>query len=231
MPFLKKLAVLLSVFLIVSTTAVLGYRETYSVPRSYVYQVTVKNDAGGIGAGSAVVIEEGYALTAAHVIEDKKDLKLHTDAGVVPFGVIKIDKTNDIALIRAPVLCPCVKLSEQVPTPDTEVVVVGYPLGDRIGVQILTNGYYQGITPATGLIVTTAHAAPGNSGGGLFAKNAAGEYRLLGIVVQIPVISHQLGAATYMSLSVPPEVLNKFLEDTPVRPKPQVPPTMEIVAP
>ena len=133
--------------------------------------VTVKLVQGSSNC-SAVVIAEGVLLTAKHCKEGMTGagpvLIEGRDVSTDPAEWVAIPD-RDVAKIYAPgIHCPCAVLADTVPeTPDTEVAVVGFPFGIA---KVLTMGLLQSVLMWEGepVILVTAAALPGNSGGGLF---------------------------------------------------------------
>lgn len=149
-----------------------------------------------VGTGSIVVIAPGYALTANHVVHDNKmkgvELRYYVILGdkKLEVKVVKYNKSTDMALIHGDFKCPCAPIAKKDPALDDEVVTVGYPLYGVYNLQFASVGRVQGETsfayqPKNSnlhtVFVSTASAAPGNSGGGSFALED-GEYKLVGIV-------------------------------------------------
>jgi S1-C subfamily serine protease len=160
---------------------------SYAAPRAAVVQLF---DKGSKFSGcSGVMVAPLRLLTANHCLgEDGKDVleatpqRLHTK-------VLRQDKVNDLVLLEVALNCPCVPVAGSPPALDQQVVAIGFPINAVVGMQIATEGRYQGIGPVRGIeggarLRFTAPIAPGNSGGGVFAK-ASGEWRLVGISTSI----------------------------------------------
>jgi hypothetical protein len=146
-----------------------------------VVAVTVQGEI----VGSGVVVAVGYVLTAAHVADDVATYapKVLRDGVEVPFAVVAIDRTRDLALFRldtgaiTPVAFPYPGSLRQ----GQDVVALGFPVGLRSvtftkGVVSSPAQDYQGQT----YIQTDAAINPGNSGGPLVDNQG----RLVGINVQ-----------------------------------------------
>ena len=53
------------------------------------------------GSGTGFFItEDGYILTNLHVVEDGRDISVVTDKGALPAKVVKVDKKNDLAVLK-----------------------------------------------------------------------------------------------------------------------------------
>ena len=170
-------------------------------------------DIPGVGNGSGVVIAPGKVLTANHVaVEVEHGLLL--EPGRVPVATEKADENVDLALLGAPVACPCAKLAEYPAQEDEPVIVIGFPMNERVQLQILTRGAAQGVIGSQ--LALTAPVAGGNSGGGVFVWRD-GEWQLVGILVatrgqgaDAPV---PIGVpVNYLSIAVDLETIRKFLD-------------------
>ena len=163
-----------------------------------------------LGNGSGVMIAPGRMLTAAHVAAITEDYPLLL-AGK-PVKVLKIDKELDLALLEVEMSCPCVSVAEQMPKVDSTGYLVGYPLQRKGTPQFLTEGRIQGLNEEAHRIFTSADAAPGNSGGGLFVFNKD-QWELVGILVEIEGMGNIFmpSMVHFMSRSVDTESIKKFL--------------------
>ena len=183
-----------AVFLALAPTA-------WSAPVSefqYLRDVTVK-----VGGGSGVKIQADYVLTAQHVVEGFNFVRIDKK---YDGRVVYQDANRDLALLYVDGLnCPCIDVIEKRPAVDTPVIAVGFPMFESLGVQFLTEGRFMGIIDNIFEPVVHgkyAHSAPiyyGNSGGGLYVKDALrNTWMLLGINVytfgyQVPA-QHLAGA-------------------------------------
>lgn len=131
------------------------------------------------GNGSGVMIQPFLMLTAAHVVGD--GLNLTVGPNKLPAKLLYIDKDVDIALLHVAVDCPCAPLANP-PEIGEKVLLVGFPIHEHIHLQIVTEGTVQGLWERK--LMTTAPAAGGNSGGGVFVYQD-GEWRLAGILIQV----------------------------------------------
>lgn len=135
--------------------------------------VRMAEDQSG-ATGSATVIREGVAITAAHVPVDGT-----TVDGLEIAEVLYTDLNTDLVILSVPGLkCPCAILAHTAPFFLEEFMVVGYPAG--LGVRVVTEGRFQGALPNDTYLLT-AQATGGNSGGGAFNEEGA----LTGILLAI----------------------------------------------
>jgi S1-C subfamily serine protease len=122
----------------------------------------------GLGAGFAGWVEDGqmYVVTAAHVVSEVgEQVTLERNNGSWGAGVVGMDKTHDLAVLRVsghPVSAAPLwqKPLRNRPRPGDELLLVGSPFG--LGGTV-TNGVVSAVRPK--LIQTDAAANPGNSGG------------------------------------------------------------------
>jgi S1-C subfamily serine protease len=122
----------------------------------------------GLGAGFAGWVEDGqmYVVTAAHVVSEVgEQVTLERNNGSWGAGVVGMDKTHDLAVLRVsghPVSAAPLwqKPLRNRPRPGDELLLVGSPFG--LGGTV-TSGVVSAVRPK--LIQTDAAANPGNSGG------------------------------------------------------------------
>jgi S1-C subfamily serine protease len=122
----------------------------------------------GLGAGFAGWVEDGqmYVITAAHVVSEVgEQVTLERNNGSWGAGVVGMDKTHDLAVLRVsghPVSAAPLwqKPLRNRPRPGDELLLVGSPFG--LGGTV-TSGVVSAVRPK--LIQTDAAANPGNSGG------------------------------------------------------------------
>lgn len=168
-----------------------------------VYRLAVVDGDGKVySGGSFVAISPTIAITAAHVlpegvftegayyrtviVEDGKPGYID-----MPVEVIKSDDDIDLAIIRGD-FDNYLKMAESRPEYLSEVIAIGFPYG--VG-PIVTEGKLQLRTQRQ--YITTSPVTAGNSGGGLLVCEA-GEYKLLGIVIE--TLDHLTVSVTYMAV-------------------------------
>ena len=144
-------------------------------------RATVVMLRGPTGNGSGVVLAPGVIVTAKHVATTG-DLCVVTGSECTPATLAWASDVDDIAVMRADVVCPCAS-KIAAPKIDEKVLVIGYPYGNELNAQVLTRGEYQGGATVEGFEyeLTTASAASGNSGGGVFVVRD-GEVYLVGVL-------------------------------------------------
>lgn len=140
------------------------------------------------GAGSGVIIrEDGYIITAYHVIEDASKIKVTLKSGeTYDASLIGSDSDNDVAILKIDktgLTAAVMGDSDSLRVGET-AVAIGNPLGQLGGT--VTTGIISALDreidlgdTIMNLLQTNAAINPGNSGGALF--NAKGE--LVGITI------------------------------------------------
>ncbi len=146
-----------------------------------VLQSVLTIHAGGSVGSGVVISPDGWALTAGHVVSGLKKVLVRTHSGLeLTAAVIRVDRTQDVALIRLPGRGHAsVGLAAGVPPVGTDVFTVGAPGGEELAFSV-TKGVISGVREWQGkrYIQTDAALSPGNSGGPLFASDG----RVVGIV-------------------------------------------------
>lgn len=170
----------------------------YDALRAATWQITIDER----GTCSGVFIAPHHLLTAAHCKGDKMSV------GGQPAMVVKVDEDKDLMLLLTVVDGPVVRVANSEPVVDTEVVVVGYPLGLA---QYLTEGRLQGPildsrAPA-GRMAISAPGSFGNSGGPVVAF-INGVPRVIGIV---SAGAFGMGLSTHLIIAINTSSLKEFL--------------------
>ena len=171
------------------------------------------------GTGFAIA-EEGYFITNAHVVESGTQVRLLTAAGLLEAKVVKVDKANDLALLKV--------------TGKFVALPVQSSRGVRLGATAATVGFpnvgLQGFAPklAKGEIAGLSGAKddarhfqistpiqPGNSGGALVDERG----NVIGVVVaklnQRAAIATSGTLAENVNYAVKSSYLLSFLESVP----------------
>ncbi len=143
--------------------------------------VVVVRAGRSVGSG-AIVSEDGYVLTAAHVApEDARPVVQLASGVVLEAQVERSDWKGDVALLKIPGRNhACLGVAESpLPSVGSEIYAIGAPGGERLS-QSVTRGIVSGHREIRGrrLIQTDASINPGNSGGPLVDESG----RVLGIV-------------------------------------------------
>ncbi|MDB2423465.1 serine protease [Paracoccaceae bacterium] len=129
------------------------------------------DDTYKVASGSGFyVTDEGHIITNHHVIEGCEDMKVHSKGNVLKTTKIADDRRNDLALLKTTESPKhSFALSMESPFPLQDIVVAGYPFGEKVS---STLKFTQGIVSSiAGLgndysqIQIDAALQPGNSGG------------------------------------------------------------------
>lgn len=147
-------------------SAVLGLKPApKTVPDNNSY------DTYKVASGTGFYVsEQGHIITNHHVIDGCQDVKVHSKGKVLETKKIADDKRNDLALLKiSETPKHAFALNTESPFPLQEIVVAGYPFGDRVS---STLKFTQGVVSSlAGLgndysqIQIDAALQPGNSGG------------------------------------------------------------------
>lgn len=136
--------------------------------------------------GTAVAIfPGGYMATNAHVLgrAETASIRLH-DGRILPVEIIAKDQATDLALLKAPINFPLMKLSYGMPL-GSPVCAVGNQFGLGLsvtcGVVSATRRTATGFNPIEDFIQTDAVVNPGGSGGALVNESG----HLVGLVSAI----------------------------------------------
>ncbi|MDC0541718.1 serine protease [Paracoccaceae bacterium] len=129
------------------------------------------DDTYKVASGSGFYVsDQGHIITNHHVIEGCEDMKVHSKGNVLETTKISEDRRNDLALLKT-TKSPkhSFALSKESPFPLQEIIVAGYPFGEKVS---STLKFTQGIVSSiAGLgndysqIQIDAALQPGNSGG------------------------------------------------------------------
>ncbi|MDA8983298.1 trypsin-like peptidase domain-containing protein [Planktomarina temperata] len=127
----------------------------------------IYNVASGTGF---YVSDAGHIITNHHVIDGCKDIKVHSKGEVLTTLKIADDRQNDLALLKVSHKPSHVfPLSGDSPYPLQDIVVAGFPFGDRVSSSLkFTKGIVSslsGIGNNYSEIQIDAALQPGNSGG------------------------------------------------------------------
>ncbi len=137
----------------------------------------------GASSGTGTVIsEDGYVLTAAHVVGAQTSALLRFKSGLeLPAEVVRVDAARDAALLKVPGRGhACLRTEAKAVGVGTEIWAIGNPLAEELA-RSVTRGVASGNRTLQNrrYLQTDAAVNPGNSGGPLL--DARG--RLRGIVV------------------------------------------------
>lgn len=153
------------------------------------------------GLGTGVVINGRCVITAEHVVEGAKEIRLKLRDRSFSGKEVAHDSSKDISTVCADAVlgAPTATLGTEPATYDP-VFTIGFPLGFKY---ILTRGLYQG----NGMM--TAECAPGNSGGGVFDQ--AGNYVGLVDAIELYRGGENVMAFAHLCQIIGVEDIRKFL--------------------
>ena len=129
------------------------------------------DDTYNVASGTGFYISDvGHIITNHHVIDGCRDIKVHSKGEVLSTLKIADDRQNDLALLKVSHKPSHVfPLSGDSPYPLQDIVVAGFPFGDRVSSSLkFTKGI---VSSLTGIgnnyseIQIDAALQPGNSGG------------------------------------------------------------------
>lgn len=129
--------------------------------------VTLRSPDGGHGT-AAFISPDGFALTAAHVVEGGVTTMRLRQGIEVPLEVLRVDEANDLALVRtAGTGYRCIPLGGA-PQIGADVWAVGTPLSAELDLSV-SRGIVSGLRTIGGLklVQTDTAISPGYSGGPL----------------------------------------------------------------
>ncbi len=146
--------------------------------------IVLAQTRGGVSQGSAFVYDSrGFLLTAAHVVEDAREVIVRLPGRRPLLAIVAQQSRNlDVAALRvAEEGLPSIPLASIRPRVGEEIIVLGYPLAREVDFEDLTatRGIVSRILLDQGLLQFDASVNPGNSGGPVL--NSRGE--AVGIVV------------------------------------------------
>ncbi len=135
-------------------------------------------------SGTAFLISRsGYLLTAAHVVERREKITIHTSAGEISARVVARDPANDVAVLKADMTgTPLWVTSAGMLGRGQEIMTLGYPLVEMQGESQKASfgrvNSLSGLEDDVRYVQMDATIQPGNSGGPLL--NSSGQ--VVGIV-------------------------------------------------
>ena len=140
-------------------------------PKPKVIQTDKPNKTYKVASGTGFYVsDEGHIITNHHVIDGCRDMKVHSKGRVLATQQIAADEQNDLALLKiAEAPNHVFALSNDSPFPLQEIIVAGFPFGDKYSSSLK---FTQGIVSSlTGMgnnyseIQIDAALQQGNSGG------------------------------------------------------------------
>ena len=134
-------------------------------------EVPAKEPLQRVASGSGFFVTSGgHIVTNSHVVENCKEVKIHSASQIYESAIITSDFKNDLALLKVNITpVAFLSLSDEFPYALQEVIVAGFPFGDQFSVPLkFTKGI---VSSLTGLgnnysqLQIDAALQPGNSGG------------------------------------------------------------------
>lgn len=168
--------------------AVNGARVTKEIVPVKPVNPTVAEEASKpklVGSGTALVIQDGWAITCEHVVSGAKEVYLLTEDSLVEATVKVKDKATDLAILKIKKKSiPEFDLARPSPAKVAqEVFTLGFPNIASQGLEIkYTNGVISSLSGYEGdakKVQTTTPVQTGNSGGPLFDSGG----RLVGVIM------------------------------------------------
>jgi len=168
----------------------------------------------GISTGTGFVIAPGHVMTNRHVIEDATEFVIldpNDKERQLTATLVASTDDPDIAILRCDELdAEPLALAEKMPRRGTDIMVLGYPAGSLLGMELKsTRGAV--ISPGDpqldgGNFLHSATVNPGNSGGPIVDQTG----RVVGVVVAI-VKTDAVGTA--YSIGIPIERVWPFINE------------------
>jgi S1-C subfamily serine protease/DNA polymerase III delta prime subunit len=149
--------------------------------------LSVTDTQGGSGAGTGFVVSpQGYLLTAYHVIDKAHKILVRLDfdnTSEIPAEVVGFNEELDLAVLKlADGKYPWLPLAEREFTPELgmPLIVLGYPLGDKLGQEItFTEGVVSALRGNNALIQISAGVTHGSSGGPVLRRS---DMKVIGVI-------------------------------------------------
>lgn len=168
------------------------------------------------GNGSGFFITtDGYFVTNHHVVDGADALAVKVGDGLVAAKVVKLDATNDIAVLKVEGTYTCLPLGEDLQTrPGDDVFTIGFPMTDVMGeapkTTLGTVSALTGIEDDARAFQISVQIQPGNSGGPLVLKGSGNV---------IGVTSSSLNGAKFLQQGRPmPQNVNYAMKASYIRP-------------
>lgn len=172
--------------------------------------------SAGNGNGSGVLIGRRTVLTVAHVAEMSDSLTVQG----IPVHKVSEDRILDIAVLQADsdLKGQIAEIGPNVGVLDS-VRTVGYPANfifkmEDFVAQLTTDGLVQEDNSIK--LIATGGIAPGNSGGGLFARDwFSGKFKLVGLadqMINVPLGYFSVDPLNYLGIYVSIPVIRQFLK-------------------
>jgi S1-C subfamily serine protease len=173
------------------------------------------------------MVDKGYLLTAAHVVQDRTQWLVGPNAAGrwVAATVVKMDRTGDLALLKVPLDAPALALSPSSEVPiGLEVSVIGFPQPRFQGLtRKITQGIVNGVQRPNeqerdaGFFQISAEVSRGNSGGPVLAPDGTVIAMVLRKLDSARVAQQTQDMPINVNYALRSSALIRFLEDSPAR--------------
>ena len=147
--------------------------------------------------GSGTHIGDGYIVTAAHVVDDAKSVRIKTDNGRMRYAqVLWTSRDYDVALLRTgPEGMMSARLSCRTLHKGEAIRADGNPLGiEFVSSSGKISGDARTATTSKTVYITDMTTVMGMSGGGVFDRNGD----LVGVTSAVAIAPLQTGPKTYI---------------------------------
>jgi S1-C subfamily serine protease len=152
-------------------------QKQYQLPRDLkqvLRSVVIVQNKAEIGSG-VIVSEEGYILTAAHVLANADQVAVYLNSGsALPAKVVRMDTLQDIALIKIPDnQYPCLPMMTSPLPAGSHIFSLGFSLEGNNGIlmkegKVKSNRFARANGPY--YLQTNLDLKPGHSGGPLLNR-------------------------------------------------------------
>jgi serine protease Do len=191
----------------------LSSEEIVKVAKPYTVFIESQFPRDKAGSGTGIIFhEDGYIVTNAHVVEGASSIKVYIpDRDALSAQLVGVDPCDDLAVIKVTGTgFPVAQFGDSNNLElGREVVVVGYPLGNKLSV---TSGIVSKLHVTEGtqedLIQTSAAVNPGNSGGPLLNREGG----VVGIITFKRTGTAIEGTAYAISSNIANEIVPKLTQ-------------------
>jgi serine protease Do len=152
-------------------------QKQYQLPRDLnqvLRSVVIVQNQAKIGSG-VIISDEGYILTAAHLITNAERVAVYLNSGGTVAGeVLRVDLQRDVALVKIPDKhYPCLPVMTHSPAVGSRICSLGFSLEGKNGFvmqegKVKNNRFAQANGPF--YVQTTLDLKPGHSGGPLLNR-------------------------------------------------------------
>jgi S1-C subfamily serine protease len=179
--------------------------------------------------GTGFVVDDGYVLTAFHVIQGQTQVLLGpiTSGRWITAEVVKTDPKLDLALLKARIDLPALALATSNRIPHgLEVSVIGYPQPRTQGMskkitQGIVNGYRTDIEQSLdiGFMQISAEVSPGNSGGPVLGPDGTVVGMIQRKLNSVKILEQTQSLQLNVNFALRSSAMIQFLQGSPANPK------------